>query len=395
MIAVDLEQKPKPQQSAAEEETVTTEKVHTEEEEKEEVVEEEEEEDIDDIVKRFERETESEASISEKEELSEFKEKEEEEVVLTKQEFIAENLKQDTGEMEFAKNYSDDLLMGQNDQAELPSASAGADLADFELPPYSGSSSGSEPRQHSPVKRKSSSSTSTAQQQASSSSKQVNVAPPDLTAVKNLLMSSYSKVSHIFHWKKPIETGLYFSIGATLIIALTFFSIISVVAYSALGLIAASSLIRLYKAVMMTLGKSTETPFDHVWDKVLSLNFSLSPDKMHQLLDASLGNLNSSFVYFKQVLLVEDKLATLKFGVFLYLLTYIGAWFNGMTLITITYLALFSVPIFYEKNKTKIDEYVNLASGQITSVINMVTGKVSSTLFGGNAASSSVSKKQN
>lgn len=327
----------------------------------------------------------------------ESKEKKQEEFIT--QEDSKEDLKQETEKMEFAKNYSDDLLMGQNDQAELPSANTGADLADFELPPYSGSSSGSEPRQQSPVKRKSSSTNSSAQQQASSpsssSSNQVTVAPPDLTALKNLLMSSYSKVSYIFHWKKPIETGLYFSIGATLIIALTFFSIISVVAYSALGLITASSLIRIYKAVMKTLGRSTDTPFDHVWDKVLSIDVSLSPEKIHQLLDASLGNLNSSFVYFKQVLLVEDKFATLKFGFFLYLLTYIGAWFNGMTLITITYLALFSVPIFYEKNKTKIDEYVNLATGQLTSVINMVTGKVSSTLFGESSTSSSGSKKQN
>lgn len=327
--------------------------------------------------------------MSEKEELLELKERKQEELIT--REDVIDNLKQETAKMEFAKNYSDDLLMGHSDQAELLSGSTGADLADFELPPHSGSSSGSEPRQHSPEKSKSS-----AQQQASSSSSnQVNIAPPDLTAVKNLLMSHYSKVSYIFRWKKPIETGLYFSIGATLIIALTFFSIISVVAYSALGLIASSSLIRVYKAVMKTLGKSTETPFDHVWDKVLSTDVSLSSEKTHQLLDASLGSMNSSFVYFKQVILVEDKLATLKFGLFLYMLTYIGAWFNGMTLITITYLALFLVPIFYEKNKTKIDGYVNLASGQLTSAINMVTGKVSSTLFGGSSANSSGSKKQN
>lgn len=318
-------------------------------------------------------------------------EREKEEII--EEENIRAQVEQEQAlEMEFTKNYSDDLLMGQNDggQGELSSANTGADLADFELPPYSGSSSGSEPRQHSPVKRKSSSTTSSAQPQASSSSQQVNVAPPDLTAVKNLLMSSYSRVSHVFHWKKPIETGVYFSIGATMIIALTFFSIISVVAYSALGLILASSLIRVYKAIMNTLGKSTETPFDHVWDKVLSLNVSLSPEKTHEFLDASLGSLNSSFVYFKQVLLVEDKFATLKVGLFLYLLTYIGAWFNGMTLITVTYLALFSVPVFYEKNKTKIDEYVNFATGQVTSVIS----KVSSTVLGGSSKPSG-SKKQN
>lgn len=218
-------------------------------------------------------------------------------------------------EMEFTKNYSDDLLMdrhnGSDKQGEI--TTAGADLADFELPPYSGSSSGSEqlPKQHSLTKRKSSSSSSG---QQASSSQHVSVAPPNLTAVKNLLLSSYSRVSHVFHWRKPIESGVFFAIGITLITALTFFSIISVVAYTALGAIFASSLIRVYKAVMKTLKRSQETPFDHIWEKILSINVSMSPEKMHELVDVSLGNFNASLVYFKQVLLVEDKLATLKVG---------------------------------------------------------------------------------
>lgn len=214
--------------------------------------------------------------------------------------------------MEFTKNYSDDLLMGQADAIQGELVSGGADLADFELPPYSGSSSGSEPKQQSPIKqRKSSTSSSSATAQASNN-QSVSVAPPDLTAVKDLIISSYSQVSHVFHWKRPIETGVFFAIGLTLIVALTFFSIISVVAYSALGIISASGLIRLYKAVMQALSRSQETPFDHIWDKVLNHNVSMSPAKMHQLIDVSLSSFNSSLVYFKQVLLVEDKFATLK-----------------------------------------------------------------------------------
>lgn len=218
---------------------------------------------------------------------------------------------EESRKMEFTKNYSDDLLMGQADAIQGELVSGGADLADFELPPYSGSSSGSEPRQQSPAKQRKSSSTSSATAQASSS--QV-VSPPDLTAVKKILVSSYSRVSHVFHWKKPIESGVFFLIGLTLIRALTFFSIISVVAYSALGVIITSGLIRVYKAVMKTLDRSQETPFDHIWDKVQKLNVSLSPSSMHELIDASLGSFNSSLVYFKQVLLVEDKFATFKVG---------------------------------------------------------------------------------
>lgn len=301
-----------------------------------------------------------------------------------------------TNNMEFTKNYSDDLLMGQNDggqSAEM--ATGGADLADFELPPCSGSSSGSEPRQPSPTKRKSSTSTAittAAATQAASSSHLVSAAAPDLTAVKNLLLSSYLKVSHVFHWKNPIESGVFFSLGASLIIALTFFSIISVVAYTALGVILTSGAIRIYKALMKTLNRSPETPIDHIWNQIQGLNVSMPPERLHQLVDSSHSNLNASLVYFKQVLLVQDKLATFKFGAFLYMLTYIGAWFNGLTIITICYLALFSMPIFYEKNKAKIDEYLNMATGQLSSVVSMVSGKVTALAFGGSGQTGS--KKQ-
>lgn len=291
--------------------------------------------------------------------------------------------------MEFTKNYSDDLLMGQNDgsQPQGESHATNADLADFELPPYSGSSSGSsnEPtaRQQSPTIKKA--------QSSSPSTSSAGLSPPSLTALRDLLKTNYSKVSHIFHWKKPIESGVCFAIGVSLIIALTFFSIISVVAYSTLGLMLASGSVRLYKTVMKTLNRSTDTPVDHIWNEVQALNLSLSHEKMHELVDSSLGNFNSSLTYFKQVLLVEDKLATLKFGAFVYFLTYIGAWFNGMTLITIGYLGLFSVPILYEKNKNKIDELLNLATNHLGSATSMITNKVGSLVSG---TSASADKKQ-
>lgn len=216
--------------------------------------------------------------------------------------------------MEFTKNYSDDLLMGQNDGTQATNA----DLADFELPPYSGSSSGSDQptKQQSPTGRKSSSSSSSTthhhqqQQQASSSHQQPSSA--GFRGLINLLTDTYSQTSHVLQWKKPIESGIYFGIGVTLIIAFTFFSIISVVAYSALGVIMTSGLIKLYKSVMQTLNKSPELPIDHVWDKIQCLNVTISQDRVHEFIDVSLGNINSSLIYFKQVLLFEDKIATLK-----------------------------------------------------------------------------------
>lgn len=220
--------------------------------------------------------------------------------------------------MEFTKNYSDDL-MGSSDAQQR--GAGGPDLADFELPPYSGSSSsGSEQAaatsKHSPVKQRKSSNSMATQASSSSYSSGTGVAaPPDLSAVKNILISAYSNVAHVFHWKRPIESGVIFTIGLILITALTFFSIISVVAYTALGCILASGVLRIYKTSMKALNRSPETPVDHIWEKVLSVDVSMSPERLHELVETSHANLNASLVYFKQVLLVEDKIATAKVSI--------------------------------------------------------------------------------
>lgn len=240
---------------------------------------------------------------------------------------IEEPKKQEPAEMEFTKNYSDDLLLGQgkDDSSSRgqaggePSSTAATDLADFELPPFSGSSSGSEQASAAPFTSSKQTTSQTRRESEDTGNRKnsqptssVGASAPDLTAVRSLIVSSYSRFSHVFHWKRPIESGVIFSIGLILSIALTFFSIISVVAYTALGLITASGLMRVYKMSMKTLNKSTDTPFDHIWNKVLDLNVSISPQRLHELVDSSHRNLNASMLYFKQVLLVEDKLATLK-----------------------------------------------------------------------------------
>lgn len=277
--------------------------------------------------------------------------------------------------MEFTKNYSDDLLMGQNEGTQSTEAPAQTtdDLADFELAGVSGSNNENEVKQKSPVKRKSSS--SVAQSSSCGTS-------PNLKAVKNLLLANYSKISHVLHWDNPIETGIIFGVGAAIILALTFFSIISVFAYTGLGLILGSASLRTYKAVAKILNIPPETKFDHLWSKAQGIEVSISSEKMHDLVDSSLGTLNSTLSYVKRVLLVEDKFATVTFGSILYVLTYIGSWFNGMTLITLLYLGLFSVPLVYQKNRAKIDEIANVAHVHMTSAMSLVTNKVSSLTSG-------------
>jgi len=63
--------------------------------------------------------------------------------------------------------------------------------------------------------------------------------------------------------------------------------------------------------------------------------------------------------------LVVDVIDSLKFGLALYLMTYIGDALNLLTLVTIGVVLLFSLPKIYEANKQQIDASVEQIMAQI------------------------------
>ena len=54
--------------------------------------------------------------------------------------------------------------------------------------------------------------------------------------------------------------------------------------------------------------------------------------------------LNASLVKLCRLFLVENMLDSIKFGLSLWVLTYIGSWFNAMTLVLMSWVGLFTIP---------------------------------------------------
>jgi reticulon-1 len=65
----------------------------------------------------------------------------------------------------------------------------------------------------------------------------------------------------------------------------------------------------------------------------LELDLTLSQDKLNQVTSVAVAHLNAVIGEFRRLFLVEDLVDSIKFGAFLWFLTYVGAMFNGMTLI--------------------------------------------------------------
>ena len=71
---------------------------------------------------------------------------------------------------------------------------------------------------------------------------------------------------------------------------------------------------------------------------------------------------------------------TLKFGLCLYVLTYVGAWFNALTLLILAWIGVFTVPKLYLNNQAAVDEMVGKV---VTPPIFMMISEINTTQVAG------------
>ncbi|XP_076141547.1 reticulon-4b isoform X1 [Alosa pseudoharengus] len=180
-------------------------------------------------------------------------------------------------------------------------------------------------------------------------------------------------VVDLLYWRDVKTTGVVFGANLLLLFSLTMCSIISVLSYVALALLSVTITFRIYKGILQAIQKSDEGhPFKLYLDKELAL----SEEMAHKYSDVALARINSIIIELRRLFLVEDLVDSLKFAVFMWILTYIGALFNGLTLLILGLIAVFSCPIVYEKHQTQIDHYLAMVNNQVKDIVGKVQAKV-------------------
>merc|ERR1711950_37000 len=86
--------------------------------------------------------------------------------------------------------------------------------------------------------------------------------------------------------------------------------------------------------------------------------------------------LNASLVELRRLFLVESMADSVKFGLSLWVLTYIGSWFNAMTLVLMSWVGLFTIPKVYINNKTQIDPVLDKIKAQLNEISGKVTAMI-------------------
>ncbi|XP_077179746.1 reticulon-3 isoform X1 [Paroedura picta] len=200
-------------------------------------------------------------------------------------------------------------------------------------------------------------------------------APPPELPIPNAIVKLLAKVSvrDLIFWRDVKKTGVVFSTTLILLLSLAAFSVISVISYLILALLSVTISFRVYKSVIQAVQKSEE---GHPFKAYLDLDISLSSETFHNYMSSAMVYVNHALKLVTRLFLVEDLVDSLKLAVVMWLMTYVGAIFNGITLLILAELLVFSLPVVYEKYKTQIDHYVGIARDQIKSVVTKVQAKV-------------------
>ncbi|XP_051021118.1 reticulon-4 isoform X1 [Acomys russatus] len=193
-----------------------------------------------------------------------------------------------------------------------------------------------------------------------------------LSAVFSAELSKTSVVD-LLYWRDIKKTGVVFGASLFLLLSLTVFSIVSVTAYIALALLSVTISFRIYKGVIQAIQKSDE---GHPFRAYLESEVAVSEELVQKYSNSALGHVNSTIKELRRLFLVDDLVDSLKFAVLMWVFTYVGALFNGLTLLILALISLFSIPVIYERHQAQIDHYLGLANKSIKDAMAKIQAKI-------------------
>ncbi|XP_035265535.1 reticulon-3 isoform X2 [Anguilla rostrata] len=180
-------------------------------------------------------------------------------------------------------------------------------------------------------------------------------------------------VRDLVYWRDPKKSGVVFGTSLLLLLSLAAFSVISVASYLLLALLCVTIAFRVYKSVVQAVQKSGDGhPFKELMDK----DVSIAPETFRKHVDSCLSHVNRALKHLSRLFLVEDLVDSLKLAVLMWLMTYVGAVFNGITILILADVLLFTVPLVYEKNKTQIDHYIDVVRTQFNTIVSKLQEKL-------------------
>jgi len=215
------------------------------------------------------------------------------------------------------------------------------------------------------------------------------------------LASAKTVVKDLVHWENPVGSASTLGFVLAVLVSICYYSFISVVAYISLTLLVIVLGIKIYSFAMVFLKKVFKTDIDTIslWTfgkskqrgrrelskadpssdpliAITNIEVNIPPEKVAEITGFLVDVANPSIMELRRLFLLENWFDSLKFVLCLWGFTYIGSWFNMMTLVILSWVGLFTLPLLYKNNQASVDEIV----GSVNTQMNEIKDKVMSVI---------------
>ncbi|KAM8708443.1 hypothetical protein ACLKA7_015421 [Drosophila subpalustris] len=154
-------------------------------------------------------------------------------------------------------------------------------------------------------------------------------------------------------WHNWPKTALFFFVILMVLLDIASNSIISVISVAGVLILLISICYCCYVWGMRKLRKSNTV--DHPYQSYLETDLSISEESAAHLARLVVVKLNPILLKLRSLFLIEDLLDSLKLLVTLCGLNVVGDYINGMTLLVLGFILVFTLPKLYEWKKPMID----------------------------------------
>ncbi|KAH3853115.1 hypothetical protein DPMN_095637 [Dreissena polymorpha] len=196
---------------------------------------------------------------------------------------------------------------------------------------------------------------------------------PEPLTLQKPIEGSESGVLQLIYWRDVKRTGLVFGSMVCVLLSLMCCTILSVLAYLSLAVLTVTLSFRVYKNVMQAVQKTND---GHPFKSLLEMDLEVKEEMVESAASKIADNVNSLSRELRRLFLVEDYVDSIKFALLMWLMTYVGSWFNGMTLVILAVVAIFTIPKVYETYQGPIDQNVNLVRNQLNNIMAQVSSKI-------------------
>ena len=189
-------------------------------------------------------------------------------------------------------------------------------------------------------------------------------------------MSCVEVSPSLLFWTDPVQSGAVFGSVLVFLVSLCYNSLITVVSYTFLTILLMISLVRLYTYVMVTFKKAEAT--SDPLATISTLPLTIPPTLVSEMSPCIAGGINSFICEIRSLFFIENLVDSIQFGLSLWCLTYIGSWFNAITIVILAWIGAFTMPKLYKDNQVQVDNVV----AQMTKQLEEVKEKITSTIPG-------------